>query len=212
MARTGDPPEEVTEAVEDMVQRVADYGAMAVTDCMHVSLSRTVVLQAHAHDAYVTTLRRALAGVRAPLVEFSDLDIVTNETGQRCFLVARVARGAKEVEQLTEMVDTVNVAFGLPTFYRQHHFHATLAAWPCDQFVARCLPREDLNELSTDTPASLPPVLCMVERQQQVQSLLRHDHSMDAVVIPYRAALLAHIVPIFKVYAFALLLAHWSLC
>lgn len=132
---------------------------------VHVSLSRTFVMQLHGLETYVAALQKALAPHRAVALELGSLAVLTNETGARQFLVADVGVGARAVLGLIDTVDVVNVQFALPTFYEQRRVHATLLSWPSNRAS------------STTTPPPDETVAAMMARQEAVKALLAVDHT-----------------------------------
>ncbi|KAI5293885.1 poly(U)-specific 3'-to-5' RNA exonuclease [Ascosphaera acerosa] len=87
---------------------------------LHISLSRTLVLDTRVKDAFAATLRRRVAsgGVKPFSVSFASLDLVPNYQHTRWFLVLRVRRPQHdELNRLLGLANATCREHGQPQLY-----------------------------------------------------------------------------------------------
>lgn len=94
---------------------------------LHISLTRTLVLQLH----WIQPLADDLRGRLGILPKFSmwlhGLHVYVNEERTRTFLGLRVCHGRTELEDIVSQVDLSIAEYRLPPFYKDGSFHASVA-------------------------------------------------------------------------------------
>eukprot|EP00041_Stephanoeca_diplocostata_P017759 m.364995 g.364995 ORF g.364995 m.364995 type:complete len:314 (+) comp20809_c0_seq7:123-1064(+) len=103
---------------------------------LHVSISRTVVLRLHLIDNVVSKLREALQSVSRFKMQTTSLQHYVNENVTRGFLALRCFSTTGALSRIVDRIDMVFKSFGLPKYYEQRSFHASLLSWgiPLPQF------------------------------------------------------------------------------
>jgi hypothetical protein len=97
---------------------------------LHVSLSRTVVLQLTQVDAFVATVRKELGAVSRFVAHFSELAFFANDDRTRSFAALEFAAGSDglaSILRLIRQVDKALKAFSLPQFYQPARPHVSFA-------------------------------------------------------------------------------------
>ncbi|XP_017483767.1 PREDICTED: U6 snRNA phosphodiesterase isoform X1 [Rhagoletis zephyria] len=91
---------------------------------LHISLSRTVVLQYHHIDSFVESLRNKLEVTASFSISLSRLHIYTNEERTRTFIAFKVDEmHFDKMHQLMTKVDGVMTEYRLQRFYEDPSFH-----------------------------------------------------------------------------------------
>ncbi|XP_012161936.1 U6 snRNA phosphodiesterase isoform X2 [Ceratitis capitata] len=119
----------MSDQLEDM-QEVSQGALAGVVDCLHaiedlhISLSRTVVLQYHHIDSFVESLRTTLEVSGSFSISLRRLHIYTNAERTRTFIALKVDdMYFEKVHQLMAKVDGVMKEYRLQLFYEEPSFH-----------------------------------------------------------------------------------------
>lgn len=94
---------------------------------LHVSLSRTLVLQLHWIHPLTEDLRRALVHKARFSLWLHGLSVYVNEEQTRTFLGLRVCQGRAELDNLVADADKCFSEYRLPPFYKDGSYHASIA-------------------------------------------------------------------------------------
>ncbi|XP_014095835.2 U6 snRNA phosphodiesterase 1 [Bactrocera oleae] len=118
-----------SEQLEDIQEVCQDVLADVIKDLhaiedLHISLSRTVVLQHHHIDSFVESLRTTLEINARFAISLRRLHFYTNAERTRTFIALKVDNMHYDrVHKLMEKVDVVMTEYRLQRFYEQPSFH-----------------------------------------------------------------------------------------
>ncbi|XP_011185579.2 U6 snRNA phosphodiesterase 1 [Zeugodacus cucurbitae] len=118
-----------SEQLEDILEVCQDLLADVINDLhviedIHISLSRTVVLQHHHIDSFVESLRNTLEVNARFSISLRHLHIYTNDERTRTFIALKVDNmHYDKVHKLMEKVDVVMTEYRLQRFYEKPSFH-----------------------------------------------------------------------------------------
>ncbi|XP_037821000.1 U6 snRNA phosphodiesterase isoform X2 [Lucilia sericata] len=94
---------------------------------MHISLTKTVVLQYHLIESFVSTLQNALQTLESFTVSLDNLKVYTNAERTRTFLALKVDNlYFDKMLNILQKVDKVMKDFKLATFYEDPSFHISI--------------------------------------------------------------------------------------
>ncbi|XP_068224701.1 U6 snRNA phosphodiesterase 1 [Palaemon carinicauda] len=94
---------------------------------LHISLTRTLVLQLHWIQPLADDLRVRLGRFPKFSLWLHGLNVYVNEEKTRTFLGLRVCHGRNELQDIVSEVDLCIEEFRLPPFYKDGSFHASVA-------------------------------------------------------------------------------------
>ncbi|KAK7074942.1 poly(U)-specific 3'-to-5' RNA exonuclease [Halocaridina rubra] len=106
---------------------------------LHISLTRTLVLQLHWIEPLVATLRERLGKFLKFSMWLHGLSVYVNEEKTRTFLGLRVCHGRNELDDIVSQVNVCIDEYRLPPFYKDGSYHASVA-W-CTGDVSEALRR-----------------------------------------------------------------------
>ncbi|XP_037950839.1 U6 snRNA phosphodiesterase isoform X2 [Teleopsis dalmanni] len=118
----------VNSSLLDEVQQQLQFAfkslELQTTNDLHISLSRTVVLQYHLIDSFVKSLKTHFTNWSSFTVSLRDLKIYSNEEKTRTFIAYVVdSFYFEKLYHLLLKVDSVMEDYGLPIFYDDPSFH-----------------------------------------------------------------------------------------
>ncbi|EDV93423.1 U6 snRNA phosphodiesterase [Drosophila grimshawi] len=123
----GDCAEQLEDFQLEAIERLAPQIELHANESLHLSLSKTVVLQYHQIDEFQRSLQQALhccAGFSSTL---HLLSVYTNEERTRTFLAVQLdAAFTSKMSSLLRPVDLVMRDYRLPQFYEKPSFHVSL--------------------------------------------------------------------------------------
>ncbi|KAI8129505.1 U6 snRNA phosphodiesterase [Lucilia cuprina] len=94
---------------------------------MHISLTKTVVLQYHFIDSFISSLQNVLQPLESFTVSFDNLKVYTNAEHTRTFLALKVDNlYFDKMFNILQKVDNVMKDFKLATFYEDPSFHISI--------------------------------------------------------------------------------------
>ncbi|XP_065371899.1 U6 snRNA phosphodiesterase 1 [Calliphora vicina] len=94
---------------------------------MHISLTKTIVLQYHFIESFVETLKTALQSVESFTASLNNIKVYTNAERTRTFLALKVDDLYYEkMLNILHKVDKVMKDFKLATFYEDPSFHISI--------------------------------------------------------------------------------------
>lgn len=94
---------------------------------LHISLTRTLVLQLHWIQPIADDLRVRLGRFPKFSLWLHGLNVYVNEEKTRTFLGLRVCHGRNELQDIVSEVDLCIEEYRLPPFYKDGSFHASVA-------------------------------------------------------------------------------------
>ncbi|XP_042374228.1 U6 snRNA phosphodiesterase-like isoform X2 [Zingiber officinale] len=93
----------------------------------HISLGRTVPIQAHQIESIVAMLRQRFQSQRRYFIDFNKWDVFVNDEQTRSFLALEVmGAGLSEISKQIRLVDVIYRLHGLPEFYKNPRPHISL--------------------------------------------------------------------------------------
>ncbi|XP_030374588.1 U6 snRNA phosphodiesterase [Scaptodrosophila lebanonensis] len=111
----------------ETISKMASMVELKASASLHLSLSKTVVLQYHQIDVFASSLQQALRNCVGFSGTLHDLKIYTNEERTRTFLAVQLdAVYSNKMHALLRPIDGVMRDFGLPQFYADPSFHISL--------------------------------------------------------------------------------------
>ncbi|XP_043654731.1 U6 snRNA phosphodiesterase isoform X2 [Drosophila teissieri] len=120
-------------------------------ESLHLSLSRTVVLQYHQIDEFSRSLQAALNSSTGFAATLQGLRIYTNEERTRTFIAAPLdAAFAEKMTAILQPIDQVMLDYRLQQFYDPASFHVSLLWCVGDQEKVLNEKLTDLQELLED--------------------------------------------------------------
>ncbi|CAD7092048.1 unnamed protein product [Hermetia illucens] len=94
---------------------------------IHISLTKTVVLQHHWIDSFVSSVRNELVLTKKFRIQFQHLKVYCNEDRTRTFIGLKVNSGmTQQLDAISKRLDTVLKEYRLPEFYKDPSFHCSI--------------------------------------------------------------------------------------
>uniref|UniRef100_A0A1A9WDE5 U6 snRNA phosphodiesterase n=1 Tax=Glossina brevipalpis TaxID=37001 RepID=A0A1A9WDE5_9MUSC len=113
--------EDLQESCLAQIHQLAEFKACAE---LHISLSKTVILQYHLIDAFVECLKHAVQNCQGFPVVLNQLMVYTNAERSRTFLATKIEDlYTMKMMELLNRVNQVMIDFKLDTFYKEPSFH-----------------------------------------------------------------------------------------
>ncbi|TDG46822.1 hypothetical protein AWZ03_006706 [Drosophila navojoa] len=129
----------------EAIKRLAPHLGLQPNESLHLSLSKTVVLQYHQIDEFQRSLQHALHSCVGFNSTLNSLEVYTNEERTRTFLAVQLdAAYATKMSGLLHCVDSVMRDYRLEKFYKNPSFHVSLLWCLGDQ---KAMLQERLQEL-----------------------------------------------------------------
>ncbi|XP_075146341.1 U6 snRNA phosphodiesterase 1 [Haematobia irritans] len=124
----GVPLSSVLEDVQDICQAYfKDTCDLNAVSDLHISLSKTVVLQYHFIESFVKNLEDIFTPIQSFITSLSQLKVYTNAERTRTFLAVKVEDiHLQKMLQILQHVDGVMKNFKLATFYEEPSFHISI--------------------------------------------------------------------------------------
>ncbi|XP_072947839.1 U6 snRNA phosphodiesterase 1 [Epargyreus clarus] len=98
-----------------------------ICDNIHLSLSRTVVLQYHLITTFTTTLQTALNNIDSFDLQFDAIELYSNDDNTRTFIALKADHFSKRyLLRISKKVDEVLKEFKLQPFYKEPSFHSSI--------------------------------------------------------------------------------------
>ncbi|KAG7158466.1 U6 snRNA phosphodiesterase-like [Homarus americanus] len=94
---------------------------------LHISLTRTLILQLHWIQPLTEDLRARLSQVSKFSLWLHGLSVYANDERTRTFLGLRVCHGRNELEDIVSEVDKCLAEYRLPLFYKDGSYHVSVA-------------------------------------------------------------------------------------
>ncbi|XP_017057644.1 U6 snRNA phosphodiesterase [Drosophila ficusphila] len=124
---------------------------LQANDSLHLSLSRTVVLQYHQIDEFSRSLQQALNSSTGFAASLQGLRIYTNEERTRTFIAAPLdAAFVEKMTAILQPIDQVMLDYRLQQFYVPASFHVSLLWCVGDQEKLLNSKLKELQELLED--------------------------------------------------------------
>ncbi|XP_060650044.1 U6 snRNA phosphodiesterase 1 isoform X1 [Drosophila nasuta] len=125
------PADSCVEQLEDFqteaIEMLATDLELQMNESLHLSLSKTVVLQYHQIDEFTKSLQQALQSCSGFNSNLHLLEVYTNEEKTRTFLAVKLdAAFTTKMTTLLQSVDLVMRDYRLPKFYEKPSFHVSL--------------------------------------------------------------------------------------
>ncbi|XP_013111404.2 U6 snRNA phosphodiesterase 1 [Stomoxys calcitrans] len=118
----------ILEDVQDVcLTHFKDIYDIKSTPDLHISLSKTVVLQYHFIESFVKSLEEIITPISSLTVSLNKLKVYTNAERTRTFLAVKVDDiHLKQMFDILHKVDNVMLNFKLPEFYEDPSFHISI--------------------------------------------------------------------------------------
>ncbi|XP_028175996.1 U6 snRNA phosphodiesterase [Ostrinia furnacalis] len=132
-----------------------------VCDNVHISLSKTVVLQYHLITPFTRSLQEVFRNIDCFCLDFSGIKLYCNEENTRTFIALEVDYSSKRrLLQLSQNVDDVLKEYKLPLFYENPSFHMSIIWLTGDKKAElSSLMSEFNNSLNKELGNTINPVL-----------------------------------------------------
>lgn len=114
--------------IKTIQQKVSNQGnTWNKCDDLHISLSKTVVLNYHCISPFNISLQKAFTGIESFDLEFGAVKVLSNEDNSRTFIALELDHcNYKYLLSITKKVDEVLSEFNLATFYEKPSFHMSI--------------------------------------------------------------------------------------
>ncbi|KAL7728323.1 hypothetical protein ACLKA6_007423 [Drosophila palustris] len=111
----------------EAIEKLAEHVKLHANESLHLSLSKTVVLQYHQIDEFTRSLQHSLQSCAGFNSTLHLLQVYTNEERTRTFLAVQLdAAFTAKMSALLRPVDIVMRDYRLPQFYEKPSFHVSL--------------------------------------------------------------------------------------
>ncbi|XP_005178112.2 U6 snRNA phosphodiesterase 1 [Musca domestica] len=129
-------PKSLLEDLQELCLRQLDSKCdFKICPDLHISLSRTVVLQYHFIESFIKTLEEEFTATARFTISLSSLKAYTNAERTRTFLAIRVDDiHLEKMLEILKKVDRVMLNFKLATFYEDPSFHISIL-WCLGDYV-----------------------------------------------------------------------------
>ncbi|KAH8418538.1 hypothetical protein KR009_012164, partial [Drosophila setifemur] len=119
--------EQLEDFQTEAIAKLAPEVELQANELLHLSLSRTVVLQYHQIDAFSQSLKMALNSTTGFAATLQGLRIYTNDERTRTFIAVQLDASFAEKALMTlQLIDRVMLDYRLPQFYAPPSFHVSL--------------------------------------------------------------------------------------
>ncbi|XP_034487002.1 U6 snRNA phosphodiesterase [Drosophila innubila] len=119
--------EQLEDFQSEVIEKLEPHVQLQANESLHLSLSKTVVLQYHQIDEFTRSLQQALQSCTGFNSTLHMLQVYTNEERTRTFLAVQLdAAFTAKMSVLLRPVDLVMRDYRLPQFYEKPSFHVSL--------------------------------------------------------------------------------------
>ncbi|XP_017117437.1 U6 snRNA phosphodiesterase [Drosophila elegans] len=143
--------EQLEEFQAEAIAQLGSHLELQPNESLHLSLSRTVVLQYHQIDEFSRSLQAALNSSTSFAATLQGLRIYTNEERTRTFIAAPLdAAFTEKMSAILQPIDQVMLDYRLQQFYVPASFHVSLLWCVGDREHLLNSKLKELNELLED--------------------------------------------------------------
>ncbi|XP_017103463.2 U6 snRNA phosphodiesterase 1 isoform X1 [Drosophila bipectinata] len=140
--------EQLEDFQAEAMAKLAPEVELTANESLHLSLSRTVVLQYHQIEEFSRSLKTALHSCTGFSASLQGLRIYTNDEGTRTFVAAQLdAAFTEKTTKLLKPIDSVMLEYRLPPFYDPPSFHVSLLWCVGDQTKVLTEKLDELQQL-----------------------------------------------------------------
>ncbi|KAH8326684.1 hypothetical protein KR067_011935 [Drosophila pandora] len=151
--------EQLEDFQAEAIAKLAPQVELTANESLHLSLSRTVVLQHHQIDEFSRSLKTALHSCTGFSASLNGLRIYTNDESTRTFVAVQLDAAFRDkASTLLNPIDSVMLEYRLPPFYDPPSFHVSLLWCVGDQTKVLTEKLEELQELLADQDTLPLPV------------------------------------------------------